>query len=60
MGEVPPYKATRSRPSLKDLEVLVGEVFPSPIHPYRGTSLIRNRTALGPYKGTMPRALQWP
>ena len=29
----------------------------SPIRPYRGTSLIRNRRPLGPYSRTMPRAL---
>ena len=28
--------------------------------PYRGTSLIRNSAPLGPYNGTMPRALWWP
>jgi len=27
---------------------------------YRGTSLIRNRTLLGPYSRTMPMALWWP
>jgi len=27
---------------------------------YRGTSLIRNSTHLGPYSRTMPRALWWP
>ena len=27
---------------------------------YRGTSLIRNSAPLGPYSGTMPRALWWP
>ena len=26
---------------------------------YRGTSLIRNRVPLGPYSGTIPRALRW-
>ena len=28
-------------------------------HPYKGTSLIRNSSPLGPYRKTMPRALQW-
>ena len=27
---------------------------------YRGTSLTRKCTPLGPYSGTMPRALRWP
>jgi len=27
--------------------------------PYRGTLLTRNRTPLGPYSRTMPRALWW-
>ena len=27
------------------------------IHPYRGTSLIRKRTPLGPYRRPMPRFL---
>jgi hypothetical protein len=27
---------------------------------YRGTSIIRNSTPLGPYNRNMPRALWWP
>jgi hypothetical protein len=27
---------------------------------YRGTSLIRNSAALGPYRRTMPRVIWWP
>ena len=28
-------------------------------YPYRGTLFIRNRAPIGPYSGTMPRALGW-
>ena len=44
-----------SMSSLK-ISVNVNEVG---LDPYRGTSLIRNRTPLGPYSRTMPRALSW-
>ena len=32
---------------------------PSKLKSYRGTSLIRNRTPLGPHSRTMPEALWW-
>ena len=53
------YWTTLNSLPLQSLLGLVNRLLLDSVN-YRGTSLIRNCTPLGPYSRTMPRVLRWP